>query len=80
MSSGRLALLRSERNLRKGQSFILCKLCLLSKMVGTSPKEIRRTYEHWIKEGEERLDDVQAEVWKRQGLDENGNSKHENIQ
>jgi hypothetical protein len=38
-------------------------------------REIRKTYEHWIKEGEERLDEVQSEVWKRQGLDENGNSK-----
>jgi integrase len=47
----------------------------VSKMLGTSPKEIRKTYEHWIKEGEERLDEVQSEVWKRQGLDENGNSR-----
>jgi hypothetical protein len=44
-------------------------------MVGTSPQEIRKTYRHYIKKGEERLDDVQATVWKQQGLDANGNGK-----
>jgi len=47
----------------------------VSKMVGTSPVEIRKTYEHWIKEAEDRLDTVQAEVWIAQGLDEDGNKK-----
>ena len=45
----------------------------VSKMVGTSPQEIRRTYEHWIREAEDRLDALQSEVWLKQGLDENGN-------
>ncbi|MGD0471484.1 MAG: hypothetical protein ABSA54_24175 [Terriglobales bacterium] len=47
----------------------------VAKMVGTSPQEIRKTYEHWIKETEDRLDTLQAEVWVAQGLDENGNKK-----
>ena len=42
-------------------------------MVGTSPNEIRKTYRHWIKEAEDRLDDVQREAWLKMGLDENGN-------
>jgi integrase len=42
-------------------------------MVGTSPSEIRKTYRHWIKEAEDRLDDVQREAWLKMGLDENGN-------
>lgn len=44
----------------------------VSKMVGTSEKEIRKTYEHWIKEAEDRLDKVQRESWLAQGLDEYG--------
>jgi integrase len=47
----------------------------VSKMVGTSPAEVRKTYEHWIKDAMDRLDDVQALSWKRRGLDENGNPK-----
>ncbi len=42
-------------------------------MVGTSPNEIRKTYRHWIKEAEDRLDEVQREAWLKMGLDENGN-------
>ncbi|MGD0414521.1 MAG: hypothetical protein ABSA80_04140 [Terriglobales bacterium] len=47
----------------------------VSKWVGTSEKEIRKTYEHWIKEAEDRLDEVQKQAWLAQGLDENGNKK-----
>ncbi|MGA3315347.1 MAG: hypothetical protein ABSC64_02785 [Candidatus Korobacteraceae bacterium] len=47
----------------------------VSKWVGTSEKEIRKTYEHWIKEAEDRLDEVQKQAWLAQGLDENGNQK-----
>lgn len=45
----------------------------VADMVGTSPKEIRKTYRHWIKEAEDRLDAVQREAWLKMGLDENGN-------
>lgn len=45
----------------------------VSKMVGTSPKEIRKTYEHSIKESEDRLDDVQKRAWLDAGKDANGN-------
>jgi integrase len=45
----------------------------VADMVGTSAKEIRRTYRHWIKEAEDRLDEVQREVWLKMGLDEDGN-------
>ena len=45
----------------------------VSKMVGTSPREIRKTYEHWVKEAEDRLDDVQEKIWLQEGLDKNGN-------
>ncbi|HEV2395928.1 MAG TPA: hypothetical protein VGS27_03155 [Candidatus Sulfotelmatobacter sp.] len=34
-------------------------------MVGTSPAEIRKTYRHWIKEEEDRLDAIQAKEFKR---------------
>jgi integrase len=44
----------------------------VADMVGTSSKEIRKTYRHWIKEAEDRLDDVQRQAWLRMGLDENG--------
>ena len=47
----------------------------VSKMVGTSEMEIRKTYEHWIKEAEDRLDEVQRQAWLAQGLDEKGNAK-----
>ncbi len=47
----------------------------VSKWVGTSEKEIRKTYEHWIKEAEDRLDEVQRQAWLAQGLDENGNQR-----
>ena len=47
----------------------------VSKWVGTSEEEIRKTYEHWIKEAEDRLDEVQKQAWLAQGLDENGNKK-----
>ena len=52
----------------------------VSKWVGTSEKEIRRTYEHWIKEAEDRLDEVQKQAWLAQGLDENGNQKKQQFQ
>jgi len=45
----------------------------VADMVGRSPKEICKTYRHWIKETEERLDAVQREAWLKMGLDENGN-------
>jgi integrase len=45
----------------------------VSKMVGTSPSEIRRTYWHWIPEDDERIDARQSAIWRNQGLDENGN-------
>jgi integrase len=47
----------------------------VADMVGTSPEEIRKTYRHWIKEAEDRLDEVQRQAWLAQGLDENGDSK-----
>lgn len=47
----------------------------VADMVGTSPDEIRGTYRHWIKEAEDRLDEVQREAWLKMGLDENGNDK-----
>ena len=37
----------------------------VSTMVGTSPREIRKTYHHWIKEDDERMD----AKWREQGLD-----------
>jgi hypothetical protein len=45
----------------------------LADMVGTSSNEIRKTYRRWIKESEDRLDDVQREACLKMGLDENGN-------
>jgi len=45
----------------------------VSKMVGTSPEEIRKTYEHSIKEGTDRLDRVQEKMWLDRGLDKHGN-------
>lgn len=48
--------------------------------VGTSPKEIRDTYHHWIKENEDRLDEVQRQAWLKQGLDENGNERRKRAQ
>jgi len=48
--------------------------------VGTSPKEIRETYHHWIKEYEDRLDEVQRQAWLKQGLDENGNKRRQQTQ
>jgi integrase len=45
----------------------------VADMVGSSPNEIRRTYRHWIKEAEDRLDEVQREAWLKMGLDKNGN-------
>jgi hypothetical protein len=38
-------------------------------MVGTSPNEIRQTYEHWIPAAMQRLDDVQRQAWLASGLD-----------
>jgi hypothetical protein len=49
----------------------------VADMVGTSPKEIRKTYRHWIQEEEGRLDEAQREAWLRMGLDKNGNPKNE---
>jgi integrase len=48
--------------------------------VGTSPKEIRETYHHWIKEYEDRLDEVQRQAFLKQGLDENGNQRRQRTQ
>jgi len=44
-------------------------------MVGTSPSEIRKTYRHWIKEAEDRMDEEQSKSWLKMGLDENGNER-----
>ncbi len=52
----------------------------VSKWVGTSEKEIRKTYEHWIREAEDRLDEVQRRAWLKQGLDENGNQRRQRTQ
>jgi integrase len=52
----------------------------VADMVGTSPKEIRETYRHWIKEAEDRLDEVQRQAWLAQGLDKNGNPKADQVQ
>jgi len=52
----------------------------VADMVGTSPEEIRKTYRHWIKEAEDRLDEVQKQAWLAQGLDENGNQKKQKLQ
>jgi integrase len=52
----------------------------VADMVGTSSKEIRETYRHWIKEAEDRLDEVQRQAWLKMGLDENGNAKKQRVQ
>ena len=52
----------------------------VADMVGTSSKEIRETYRHWIKEAEDRLDEVQREAWLKMGLDENGNARKQPAQ
>jgi integrase len=52
----------------------------VSKWVGASEKEIRKTYEHWIQEAEDRLDNLQRQSWIAQGLDENGDAKEQQIQ
>ncbi len=52
----------------------------VADMVGTSSKEIRKTYRHWIKEAEDRLDEVQREAWLKMGLDENGDPKKQQVQ
>jgi integrase len=41
----------------------------VSTMVGTSPKEIRKTYQHWITQDDQRTD----RIWLEQGLDAQGN-------
>lgn len=46
----------------------------VADMVGTSAKEIRKTYRHWIKEAEDRMDEVQREAWLKMGFDEKGNA------
>jgi integrase len=46
----------------------------VSKMVGTSPQEIRKTYEHCIREGEDRLDEAKAQTWLSMGLDADNNA------
>jgi len=48
---------------------------IVADYVGTSEKEIRKTYHHWIREYEDHLDDTQRQAWLKQGLDENGNPK-----
>ena len=52
----------------------------VSKWVGTSEKEIRKTYEHWIREAEDRLDEVQRQVWLKQGLDKSGDQRRHRTQ
>lgn len=52
----------------------------VSKWVGTSEKEIRKTYEHWIQEAEDRSDHLQRQSWPAQGLDENGDEKEQQVQ
>ena len=52
----------------------------VADMVGTSPEEIRKTYRHWIKEAEDRLDEVQRQAWLAQGLDEKGDPREHPIQ
>jgi integrase len=51
------------------------KLEEVSKMVGTSEAEIKKTYEHWVKDTDDMLDEAQNDTWARLGLDENGNTK-----
>lgn len=51
----------------------------VADFVGTSPDEIRKTYRHWIKEAEDRLDEVQRHEWLAKGLDENGNPKADQV-
>ena len=41
----------------------------VSKMVGTSPKEIRHTYWHWVREDDERMDAIQSSNWLKEGLE-----------
>jgi integrase len=48
---------------------------IVADYVGTSEKEIRKTYHHWIREYEDHLDDTQRQAWLKQGLDENGNPR-----
>ena len=47
----------------------------VAAMVGTSPAEIHKTYHHWVKEYEDRLDEAQAKEFAKHGLDENGKKK-----
>jgi hypothetical protein len=54
----------------------------VADFVGTSPDEIRKTYRHWIREAEDRLDrldEVQRQAWFAQGWDRNGNPKAEQV-
>lgn len=51
----------------------------VADFVGTSPDEIRKTYRHWIKEAEDRLDEVQRQEWLAHGLEENGNPKTDQV-
>lgn len=48
---------------------------IVADYVGTSEKEIRKTYHHWIREYEDHLDDMHRQAWLKMGLDENGNPK-----
>lgn len=52
----------------------------VATMVGTSPKEIRHTYEHWITEDDERVDRKQAAIWLERGLDKDGNPVGSTVQ
>jgi integrase len=49
------------------------RIAEVANVVGTSAKEIRRTYRHWIREAEDRLYEVQLEAWLKMGLDKDGN-------
>ena len=42
-------------------------------MCGVSPKVIRKVYQHWIEEHDERMRKDQADEWLDMGLDSEGN-------
>jgi len=56
------------------------RLELVSKLVGTSADEIKETYEHWIQDTEDLLDEAQSQDFLAQGLDEQGNEVKPTVQ
>jgi integrase len=52
----------------------------VSDMVGTSEAVIRKTYKHDVKDGMDRLDALQSQVWMQQGLDASGNQIIQSVQ